>query len=184
MYTRVMEWWPEASGPLLVHRLDLETSGLLLLAKSSSAHKKLQRQFISRSIKKTYEAVLEGEVSGDRGSIDLPLRVDLDDRPRQMVCHQHGKSAFTRWQKLAAKKTDTGKSRIEFSPITGRTHQLRVHAAHAAGLGMPIDGDSLYGSRRKNATELLDRLKLHATQLEFLHPVSGEKLRIRSEPPF
>jgi tRNA pseudouridine32 synthase/23S rRNA pseudouridine746 synthase len=157
---------PEATGPLIVHRLDMATSGLMVLAKTTAVYKQLQSQFIQRSIQKRYEALLDGNITKDAGVIDLPLRVDLDDRPRQMVCYTYGKSARTEWKVIA--RTDKH-TRVHFFPVTGRTHQLRVHAAHPNGLNAPIVGDDLYG---QSAT----RLCLHAASLAFIHPVSGEKM--------
>jgi tRNA pseudouridine32 synthase/23S rRNA pseudouridine746 synthase len=163
---RMKRRYQEATGPLLVHRLDMGTSGLLLVAKTSEVHKALQSQFMGRSVKKRYVAILEGELTADSGVIDLPLRVDLDDRPRQMVCYTYGKSARTEWEVVARGE---GLTRVYFYPITGRTHQLRVHAAHPSGLNAPILGDELYGNRGA-------RLHLHAERLEFTHPVSGERM--------
>lgn len=174
--------YPEATGPILVHRLDMDTSGLLLAAKRSEIHKALQKQFLDRSVEKGYVALLSGDLPqsmGTVGEIDLPLRVDLDDRPRQMVCFTYGKPARTRWELLAREKDAKGDpvTRIAFYPQTGRTHQLRLHAAHPDGLGLPIQGDDLYGDGE-------GRLKLHARRLTFTHPVSGERLEIVSEPEF
>ena len=174
VYFRMKKRYPEATGPLLVHRLDMGTSGLLLVAKSSEIHKELQSQFIRRTIKKRYVALLEGTIPGENGQIDLPLRVDLDDRPRQMVCHKHGKFARTEWQVLARNE---GVTRVHFYPITGRTHQLRVHAAHPQGLNTPILGDELYGNKG-------ERLYLHADLIEFTHPVGGEVLVVQQDPSF
>ncbi len=154
--------YPEATGPLVVHRLDMSTSGLMLIAKTISVHKVLQRQFIKRKIEKEYEALLEGDLKTNKGRINLPLRLDIDDRPRQLVCFEHGKLAQTDWELLERKD---GKSKVRFKPITGRTHQLRVHAAHPLGLNMPIVGDDLYGKKEK-------RLYLHAAKLSFYHPVN------------
>jgi tRNA pseudouridine32 synthase/23S rRNA pseudouridine746 synthase len=164
--TRLRERYPEATGPIIVHRLDMSTSGLLLAAKSLEIYIDLQSQFIRREVKKRYVAVLEGNLESDEGFVDLPLRVDLDDRPRQLVCYEHGKPAQTRWEVVERSK---GNTRVHFYPITGRTHQLRVHAAHSLGLNHPIVGDDLYG-RRSN------RLHLHAERIEFRHPLSGEWL--------
>lgn len=168
VYERLKLQYPQATGPLLVHRLDMSTSGLLLVAKTKEVHKDLQRQFIKRFIKKTYIALLEGLVMEDEGFIDLPLRVDLDDRPHQLVCYEHGKPAQTKWKVLerSAKRT-----KIRFFPITGRTHQLRVHAAHPLGLNAPIVGDDLYGTKA-------NRLHLHAESIEFRHPVTQEIMLI------
>lgn len=174
VHERMRLKYPEATGPLLVHRLDMSTSGLLLVAKSEEIYKNLQMQFIQRRIKKSYIALLEGIVENDEGDISLPLRVDLDDRPRQIVCYEHGKNAFTKYKVLAR---EDGKTRIQFFPITGRTHQLRVHAAHPLGLNCPIVGDDLYGT-------LQNRLHLHAQYLQFKHPITKEILEISCEPEF
>ena len=170
VYLRMKESYPEATGPLIVHRLDMSTSGILLIPLSREAHKNLQWQFKKRSIQKTYLAVLEGAVEGEEGLINLPLRVDLDDRPRQLVCYDYGKPAVTKWKVLARKE---GETLIQFHPITGRTHQLRVHAAHADGLGLPIKGDDLYGRPA-------DRLYLHAAEIEFKHPIDGSSLHVEA----
>lgn len=159
---------------LLVHRLDMATSGLLLAAKSSRVHKKLQRQFINRSIQKRYVAVLSKAIEEREETINLPLRVDLDDRPRQLVCHEFGKQAITRVKVLTS---DAHTSRVHFFPQTGRTHQLRVHAAHPAGLSAPIVGDELYGTKS-------ERLLLHAECLDFEHPRSGNIMQIKETAPF
>lgn len=172
--TRIQEYIPDAKGPLLVHRLDMSTSGLLLVAKNEKTHKKLQKQFIDRTIKKRYVALLNGKLKKDKGIIELPLRVDLNNRPRQLVCETHGKPAKTKYEVLSVEED---KTRIYFYPITGRTHQLRVHAAHHNGLNMPIIGDDLYGNKS-------DRLKLHAEQLSFEHPVTKKRLTFNSEPSF
>lgn len=174
VYQRLREKYPLATGPLVVHRLDMSTSGLLIAAKNAEAHKNLQSQFIQRTIKKRYVALLEGEVSADEGRVDLPLRVDLDDRPRQMVCYTYGKSAQTNWKVL--ERTE-GRTRIHFFPITGRTHQLRVHAAHALGLHCPIVGDDLYGQRA-------NRLHLHAEWIQIQHPVTGQKMTFKAAADF
>jgi tRNA pseudouridine32 synthase / 23S rRNA pseudouridine746 synthase len=174
VYSRIRELYPHADGPLVVHRLDMSTSGLLLIAKSEVIYKMLQRQFLKRSVKKRYVALLDGDLDADSGSIDLPLRVDLDDRPRQLVCYVHGRPALTRWE-VAERKN--GRTKIFFYPITGRTHQLRVHAAHTLGLNCPIVGDDLYG-------EKADRLYLHAEQLTFFHPVEKREMTFVAECPF
>lgn len=164
VYERIKKMYPDATGPLIVHRLDMSTSGLMLVAKTKEVHKKLQSLFIKRSIKKRYEALLNSEIVGEEGIIDLPLRVDLDDRPRQLVCYEYGKTARTKWEVLERME---GKTKVSFYPITGRTHQLRVHAAHPQGLNAAIVGDDLYGTKA-------NRLHLHAAYLEFKHPVSKE----------
>jgi len=172
--TRMQTYLPNATGPLLLHRLDMSTSGLLLVAKNERTHKKLQKQFINRTIKKRYVAVLDGTLETSKGTIDLPLRVDLNNRPRQLVCYEHGKKATTTYEIVEV--TDH-KTRIHFYPISGRTHQLRVHAAHHKGLNMPIIGDDLYGMPS-------NRLHLHAETLSFEHPVKREWVSFSCEAPF
>ena len=174
VYARVQERYPNATGPLIVHRLDMSTSGLLIVAKNKTAHQQLQRQFIKRNVKKRYVALLDGIIQEDEGVIDLPLRVDLDDRPRQLVCYEHGKNAVTHWKVI--KRTDT-QTLIHFYPITGRTHQLRVHAAHSLGLNAPIVGDDLYGTKA-------DRLHLHAEWIQVNHPVTHKKIQFQVDPDF
>jgi tRNA pseudouridine32 synthase/23S rRNA pseudouridine746 synthase len=173
--------YPDATGPLTVHRLDMSTSGLMLIAKTKEYHEFLQRQFIKRKVKKRYTALLDGIVEGDEGLIDLPLRVDLDDRPRQLVCYEHGKNAVTKWKvierKNACPETSVGKTLVHFFPITGRTHQLRVHSAHPLGLNMPIVGDDLYGKKA-------NRLHLHAAFIEFMHPTSRQIVKFELEADF
>ncbi len=172
--SRMRVKYPKATGPLIVHRLDMSTSGLILIAKSLEVHKLLQKQFIERTIKKRYVAVLDGLISEDEGIINLPLRVDLDDRPRQLVCYEHGKSAQTKWKVIHRANQQT---KIHFFPITGRTHQLRVHAAHSLGLNCPIVGDDLYGRKGK-------RLLLHAESISFVHPKSKESMTVSLEAAF
>jgi tRNA pseudouridine32 synthase/23S rRNA pseudouridine746 synthase len=174
VYARIKERYPSATGPLIVHRLDMSTSGILLLTKTKEANKVLQSQFINRTIKKRYVALLDGVLSKKSGKIKLPLRVDLEDRPRQLVDFTHGKSAETDW-KIVNK--ENGKTRVHFYPITGRTHQLRVHAAHKNGLNTPIIGDDLYGIKK-------NRLHLHAEFIEFMHPSTNEKITFTVEAPF
>lgn len=166
--------YPEATGPLVVHRLDMATSGLLLAAKTQEVHRHLQAQFENRSIKKRYIALLDGILSEEEGVIDLPICPDYLDRPRQMVNEELGKTAITRYQVMDRKN---GQTRIAFFPLTGRTHQLRVHAAHPLGLNCPIVGDELYGRKA-------ERLYLHAEYLEFIHPVSGQRMVIEKKAEF
>ena len=168
VWLRMKQRFPKATGPLIVHRLDMSTSGLMLIAKSKEIHKFLQKQFEKRTVKKRYVALLDGIIDKNEGAIDLPIRVDLDNRPQQLVCYKHGKSARTNWK--VVKQIDE-KTLIHFFPVTGRTHQLRVHAAHRDGLNTPIVGDDLYGLRG-------ERLHLHAEVLEFEHPVSREWMRV------
>lgn len=171
---RLRARYPRATGPLLVHRLDLDTSGLLIAALDSETHADLQRQFAGREVRKRYVAWVEGRVQGEQGTIDLPLRVDLDDRPRQIYDPVHGKSAVTEWHVLARSGERT---RVAFFPLTGRTHQLRVHAAHPLGLGAPIVGDRLYGYEEA-------RLHLHAESLSFRHPKTGQRVSFERPAPF
>lgn len=174
VYERIRIRYPNATGPLIVHRLDMSTSGVMVLAKSKEVHENLQKQFIKRRVKKSYIALLEGIVSEKEGKIELPLRVDLEDRPRQMVCYQYGKAAITEYKVLSIEDTFT---RVQFTPVTGRTHQLRVHSAHQSGLNAPIKGDDLYGIKR-------NRLHLHAYSLSFFHPVTNEWITVEAPPEF
>ena len=174
VYTRIKEKYPEATGPLIVHRLDMSTSGILLLTKTKEANAILQSQFIKRTVKKRYVAVLNGILTKEKGNIKLPLRVDLDDRPKQLVDFKYGKNAETNWEII---QIENNKTRVYFYPITGRTHQLRVHSAHKDGLNIPILGDDLYGKKEK-------RLHLHAEFIEFLHPLTKEKMSFRVAPDF
>lgn len=174
VYQRIKELYPNATGPLIVHRLDMSTSGLMLIAKDEETYVKLQSQFIKRTIKKRYIALLDGILEENEGFIDLPLRVDLDDRPRQLVCYEHGKPAQTKWEKIEVRNNQT---LVYFYPITGRTHQLRVHASHELGLKTPIIGDDLYGTKA-------NRLHLHAESLTFEHPETREQMTISVAPTF
>jgi len=164
VFEQIKELRTDISGPIIVHRLDQSTSGIMLIPKNLQAYIVLQKQFIAHTIEKRYVAVLEGLLSESSGTIDLPLRVDIDDRPRQMVCFDHGKMALTEWQLIAQ---ENGRSRVFFFPRTGRTHQLRVHAAHLSGLGCAIVGDELYG-------KAANRLHLHAERISFSHPRTGQ----------
>jgi len=168
------KYLPQADGPLLVHRLDMSTSGIMLAAKTKLMHQRLQRQFVLRKVKKTYMAILDGIPKDASGEIKLPLRVDLDDRPRQLVCYEHGSFAHTSYEVLSS---ENGQTRILFYPHTGRTHQLRVHAAHHLGLNCPIKGDDLYGKKA-------NRLHLHAASLGFYHPHSNEWMELNCAPTF
>lgn len=166
--------YPEADGPLIVHRLDMDTSGLLLIAKTKEIHAELQKQFENQQVKKRYIALLSGKPDvPPTGFIRLPLLPDFENRPLQTVNHEYGKPAVTRYELLE----DNCHTRIAFYPETGRTHQLRVHAAHPDGLNTPILGDPLYG-------QPAERLYLHAERLEFRHPVTHKIMRITQEAPF
>lgn len=174
VYSLMRRQYPDTDSPLIVHRLDMDTSGLLVIAKTKQVHQHLQAQFKNRSIRKRYIALLEGTVVPDKGRIELPLCPNPLDRPRQMVHTGYGKPAITDFEVLERKDNRT---RIAFYPRTGRTHQLRVHAAHPLGLHCPIIGDGLYGKKA-------GRLYLHAETLEFTHPVTGEKISITQAPDF
>lgn len=160
--------------PIIIHRLDMATSGLLVVAKTKEAHKDIQRQFIKRTVSKRYTALLSRLIEQEEGEIALPLRGDLDNRPSQLVCFEFGKNAVTHWKAIERKENTT---KVHFWPHTGRTHQLRMHAAHELGLNAPIVGDDLYGTAS-------DRLYLHAAHLEFIHPVSKETLSFDVEEDF
>ncbi len=176
--TRLRARYPDSAGQLVVHRLDLDTSGLLLAAKDGTTFSALQRLFSLREITKRYVAWLDGAVAGEEGVIDFPLRMDIDDRPRQIHDPVHGKPAVTGWHVLA--RAD-GRTKVAFTPHTGRTHQLRVHASNPIGLDAPIVGDRLYG---RVAPGYGERLLLHAELLDFLHPATGQRLVVERPAPF
>ena len=171
---RLRTRYPDATGPLVVHRLDMATSGLILAAKDKETHRKLQALFETRNIRKRYTAILEGIVEADKGRIELPLCPDPTDRPRQIVSKVHGKPAVTVYK---VRKRENGNTWVDFYPLTGRTHQLRVHAAHPLGLDHPIAGDGLYGHQA-------DRMYLHAASLTFIHPVTGKEIHVTREADF
>ncbi len=175
--SRVKNLFPTVEGPITVHRLDQDTSGLLLLAKTSSIHKALSAQFRERDVHKQYEALLHGRLSSSEGRILLPLSSIPDDAPRQRVDTAHGKPCETHYRVIEQTATST---RVRFTPITGRTHQLRVHAAHPDGLNAPIMGDTWY-SFSDDATQ---RLCLHACELVFRHPATGKEMKMVSKVPF
>lgn len=176
--SRLRVRYPDATGPLVVHRLDLDTSGLLLVAKNITTASALQRLFSLREIDKQYVAWLDGTVAADHGEVSLPLRVDIDDRPRNIHDPLFGKPAITEWRVM---QRDHGRTRVQFTPRTGRSHQLRVHAAHPLGLDAPIVGDRLYGRTAPGDSE---RLLLHAERLAFVHPVSGARVVVEQPAPF
>lgn len=162
------------AGRLIVHRLDMDTSGLMVVALDADAQRELSMQFEQRVPQKAYIALLEGNLAADWGVIDLPMRLDIGNRPRQIVDHVHGRHAITRWQVLSR---EVDRTRVRFEPVTGRSHQLRVHAA--SGLGHPILGDILYGDERS-----APRLMLHAAELSFIEPGNARRLEFVSKPPF
>lgn len=193
---RVRAAFPGASGPMVVHRLDMDTSGLIVLGLDEGAQRELSRQFEARQVEKRYVALLDGSLQNDEGEIDLPIRPDVEHRPYQMVDFVHGRRAVTRYRVLAR---EAGWTRVEFSPITGRAHQLRIHAADPKyvgppggavrvvgdeegvprGLGCPIVGDVLYGDGASGP-----RLMLHAAYLSFVDPETGGRVEYSSGAPF
>ena len=174
------ERYPDISGPMIVHRLDQSTSGILLLAKDKTTHKAMQEQFITRTVSKQYMALLDGVVEPKSGRIDLCMKLDYDNRPRQMVAPD-GKRSITEYRVLSV---EGGRSRVAFYPLTGRTHQLRLHSAHPEGLNAPIVGDDIYGHEQHPDLGDGHRLCLHASRLEFTHPHTKERIVIESEAEF
>ena len=180
--TSVQQWLREEylhSNELFVaHRLDMATSGLLVAAKSMEVYKALQQQFAGRKVEKLYVALLDGVPALSQGTVELPLAPDYAHRPRQMVDSSVGKPSLTHYR-VTGSVLHGGRhcALVHFIPVTGRTHQLRVHAAHAAGLNCPIVGDALYGIPA-------ERLMLHARSLSFVHPVTGERLAVEKVAPF
>ena len=173
---RVKEMFPDCPDHPEVHRLDMDTSGIMVLARNKETHRELCRQFHDRETKKRYIALLDGKLTENSGTIRLPFRLDVDNRPRQIYDPVHGKLGITHWKVLCV---ENEKTRVEFIPVTGRTHQLRIHAASEHGLGIPIIGDRLYGSGTEPG-----QLKLHACFLQFRHPATGKKMKFNSDPSF
>lgn len=173
VYTRLKHHFKDTE-PLIIHRLDMATSGLLVVAKTKEAHKDIQRQFLKRTVTKRYAALLSKVIEEAEGEISLPLRGDIDDRPRQLVCFEFGKKAITKWKAVQRNGATT---KVHFWPLTGRTHQLRMHAAHKLGLNAPIVGDDLYGTSA-------EKLYLHAAYLEFVHPVNKETMNFEVPEDF
>jgi tRNA pseudouridine32 synthase/23S rRNA pseudouridine746 synthase len=166
-------------GAIIAHRLDMGTSGLLIVAKTLDAYHDLQQQFIKHEVKKKYIAVLETPLTSKKGTISLPLRPDPMNRPRQIVDMEHGKRAVTEYEFMEGLcgETAQGRAVVALYPQTGRTHQLRIHCAHPDGLGCPIVGDELYGTKG-------ERLMLHAAEIWFRHPITKEAMHLVSPPPF
>ena len=179
--TSVQQWLRDtmrSNDIYVAHRLDMATSGLLVAAKSMDVYKELQRQFAGREVEKQYTAILDGVPGKSEGVIELPLAADYDNRPRQKVDYVGGKPAVTRYKVIGTVERDGRMcGLVRFEPITGRTHQLRVHAAHKDGLDCPIVGDALYGT-------VDERLMLHASHIIFVHPVSKENVELESRPSF
>jgi tRNA pseudouridine32 synthase / 23S rRNA pseudouridine746 synthase len=182
---RVRGMFPHARGPMMVHRLDMETSGLMVVALDEDAQRELSARFERREVAKRYVALLEGTVAPDQGEVTVPLRLDVDRRHYQIADFVLGRPCRTRFRVL---ERAGGRTRVEFEPLTGRTHQLRVHSAlpsvingRPGGLGCPIVGDSLYGSGNPDGSG--ERLALHASYLAFTGP-DGQPVEARSAPPF
>jgi tRNA pseudouridine32 synthase/23S rRNA pseudouridine746 synthase len=173
---RIKALFPDCIDQPAVHRLDMDTSGLMAVARTRTAHRNLSLQFANQRVEKRYIALLEGIPTQQSGEIALPFRLDTNNRPYQIHDPLHGKMGITRWRLIAI---EGNRSRIEFTPLTGRTHQLRLHAAHPLGMGIPIVGDRLYGSGPRPG-ELL----LHATSLSLRHPVSDERMTWQTLPSF
>ncbi|NCC53067.1 MAG: RluA family pseudouridine synthase [Spartobacteria bacterium] len=173
---RLKQYFPHGIEQPAVHRLDMDTSGLQVLALTRQAHRSLSRQFEQREVRKIYVALLDGVIEQPGGIIELPFRLDVNDRPRQVYDPAHGKMGVTRWKNLGV---EGGLTRIEFTPLTGRTHQLRLHSAHPLGLGTPIVGDRLYGNGVSPG-----ELKLHAARISFRHPRTGVPVTFESNTPF
>lgn len=176
VYALMRSKYPEATGPLIVHRLDMSTSGVMMIAKTEFAYHRLQKAFLNHQIQKKYVAIISGKVIPEKGIISLPLMPDYLDRPRQIVDHEQGKEAITEYEVL--EPVDDSHLRIALYPKTGRTHQLRVHCAHQEGLKAPILGDPLYGN------EKAARLHLHAEEITFEHPLTGKKMTITRKADF
>ncbi|CAN0052807.1 unnamed protein product [Ectocarpus sp. 8 AP-2014] len=175
LLTRVQSRWPEARH---VHRLDQDTSGLVVMALTVEAAREMCRQFRERVPSKTYTAVLEGRMAKTpkSGEVTAKLRPDTDNRPKQMFCEEKGNESHTNWERIKRKEDRTW---VDFTPVTGRTHQIRMHAVH---LGHPVMGDSLYGTPEGKAKS--DRLLLHARRISFPHPRTGEMVEFQCPPPF
>ena len=174
--TRVRMLYPRCTPQPAVHRLDMDTSGLIVVALSAASQRNLSMQFQNRKPSKRYIALLEGKLEADRGTIRLPFRLDIDNRPIQIHDEVHGKMGITHWEKLGI---EGGRTRVAFTPVTGRTHQLRIHAAHERGPGIPIVGDPFYGTGTGPG-----QMKLHASDLTLAHPKTAEALAFHCPPAF
>lgn len=176
MMTLFRKTFPGTISHSVVHRLDMDTSGIMVMAKNQRSHQNLSRQFADRIVQKKYEALLEGEITEARGRIELAFSLDFENKPLQKYDPEKGKMGITEWELISA---ENGISRILFKPVTGRTHQLRLHASHELGLNAPIVGDKFY-----NPGEIKTRLMLHARDISFRHPETGEPLEFTSPTPF
>lgn len=174
--SRIKALYPDCIEQPAVHRLDMYTSGIMLLARSTEAHRLLSKQFEQRKVEKEYIALLDGIIAEEEGTIELAFRLDPENRPYQVYDPVQGKLGRTRWQKTGE---EADRTRVLFFPMTGRTHQLRLHAAHPLGLGVPIVGDALYGRGKEG-----DAMLLHASRLVIPHPYGGQRITFRSKPDF
>lgn len=173
LISRLQQRWPSAS---IVHRLDLDTSGIMVIPLNKATHAHISRQFQQREVKKSYTAIVYGQLDNDTGSIDLPIARDWNNRPLQMICHERGKSALTHYEVIERQKDRT---RVVLKPITGRSHQLRIHMA---SIEHPILGCDMYA--HEQALGMAERLLLHATTLAFTHPTKGQWLNGECAPDF
>ncbi len=173
LITRLRQRYPTAS---IVHRLDLDTSGIMVIPLNKPTHAHISRQFQQREVKKSYHAVVYGVVEQDKGEVDLPIARDWANRPRQMICQERGKAALTRYEVL---QRGTDRTRLLLKPVTGRSHQLRIHMRE---LGHPIPACDMYA--HETALAMASRLMLHATTLGFEHPATGEWLQGECPPDF
>jgi tRNA pseudouridine32 synthase / 23S rRNA pseudouridine746 synthase len=173
LITRLQQRYPTAS---IVHRLDLDTSGIMVIPLNKPVHAHISRQFQEREVHKTYHAIVYGVVETDEGEVDLPITSDWERRPLQKICHERGRSALTRYEVLAR---EADRTRLLLKPVTGRSHQLRIHMRE---LGHPILGCDMYA--HETALGMADRLMLHASALEFTHPGTGQWLRGECPPDF
>lgn len=174
--SRVRKLFPDIIAQPAVHRLDMYTSGIMVLARTREAHRQLSMQFEKRIPHKKYTALLDGIITEREGRIELPFRLDPQNRPYQIYDPIHGKIGISLWNMI---DIEPPYSRVEFQPLTGRTHQLRLHAAHALGLNAPIVGDVLYGRGQEG-----DQMMLHASSLSIRHPLTGESCTFTSTVPF
>lgn len=175
VYARLLE---QGLDPVIVHRLDLETSGLMVVGRTPLAASRLGWQFQHRKVKKRYIAIVDGLVEADHGEVDLPLIVDWDNRPLQKICHDTGKASLTRWAALG-RDAENARTRLSLEPVTGRSHQLRVHMM---AIGHPIIGCQLYAPDA--ICEASPRLLLHAEQLCFAHPATESQLAFEAPATF
>jgi len=178
--SRVRRLFPSAPKQCAVHRLDMDTSGLLAIALDKETHRQLSIQFMQKEVEKEYVALLEGVIKEEGGEVHLPFRLDVEHRPYQVYDEEQGKWGTTAWKKVRVESSPEGLvTRVLFTPLTGRTHQLRLHSSHPKGIGHAIVGDRLYGTGKEG-----DRLCLHASSLAFCHPHTKEKLSFTSPAPF